>query len=305
MSTQEERFAQIAAAIREKDGTTAPIRALDFAERIRAIQTGGGDCGFAVPLVVTVDAGAVVTATHGETTVTGTSGPDGTATLILTASGVWGVTAALGDKEKSVEIEVLDGYDTKISLSSRLPEGYTEVEYIQSSGTQYINSGYKPNNKTQTKADIQFLAGSTAAAAFGFRYSGTVRNYSIILNNGVIRSDFNTYITQTWNDVDPFNRILIDKNGRTTTIDGISKSYEETSFQCDGHLYLFAVNQNGRKMFTTYANLFSCQIYDNGNFVRNYVPCINPSGAAGMFDLVEEKFYPNAGTGDFTPGPAV
>lgn len=45
MSTQEERFAQIAAAIREKDGTTAPIKALDFAERIRAISTQGGSGG--------------------------------------------------------------------------------------------------------------------------------------------------------------------------------------------------------------------------------------------------------------------
>jgi len=42
LSTQEERFAQIAAAIREKDGSTGPIKALDFAARIRAIQAGGG-----------------------------------------------------------------------------------------------------------------------------------------------------------------------------------------------------------------------------------------------------------------------
>lgn len=45
MSTQEERFAQIAAAIREKDGTTAPIKALDFAARILAIPTTGGGGG--------------------------------------------------------------------------------------------------------------------------------------------------------------------------------------------------------------------------------------------------------------------
>lgn len=45
MSTQEERFAQIAAAIREKDGSTSPIRALDFAARIRALQAGGQPSG--------------------------------------------------------------------------------------------------------------------------------------------------------------------------------------------------------------------------------------------------------------------
>lgn len=42
MSTQEQKLAAIADAIREKDGTTEPIPANDFPERIRAIQGGGG-----------------------------------------------------------------------------------------------------------------------------------------------------------------------------------------------------------------------------------------------------------------------
>lgn len=42
MSTQETRLAAIADAIRAKDGTAAPICANDFAERIRALQAGGG-----------------------------------------------------------------------------------------------------------------------------------------------------------------------------------------------------------------------------------------------------------------------
>lgn len=41
MSTQEVKLQAIADAIREKDGTTAPIPARDFPERIRAIETGG------------------------------------------------------------------------------------------------------------------------------------------------------------------------------------------------------------------------------------------------------------------------
>lgn len=74
MSVQEERFADIAAAIREKDGTVDPIRALGFAARIRAIGAGGGGgSAFAVPLVVTVDAGAVITATNGGHSVTATA----------------------------------------------------------------------------------------------------------------------------------------------------------------------------------------------------------------------------------------
>ena len=46
MSIQENRFADIANAIREKDGTTAPIKALDFAARIRSLSAGGGGGGY-------------------------------------------------------------------------------------------------------------------------------------------------------------------------------------------------------------------------------------------------------------------
>lgn len=42
MSYQEDRFLEIASAIRAKDGTTAPIKATDFAGRIEAIPSGGG-----------------------------------------------------------------------------------------------------------------------------------------------------------------------------------------------------------------------------------------------------------------------
>lgn len=42
MSYQEDRFAEIANAIREKDGTTEPILATDFATRILEIPSGGG-----------------------------------------------------------------------------------------------------------------------------------------------------------------------------------------------------------------------------------------------------------------------
>lgn len=44
MSYQETKLQAIADAIREKDGTTAPIPANDFPARIRAIPTGGGSC---------------------------------------------------------------------------------------------------------------------------------------------------------------------------------------------------------------------------------------------------------------------
>jgi len=55
------------------------------------------------------------------------------------------------------------------------------------------------------------------------------------------------------------------------------------------------------------ANMYSCQIYKGKDLplVRDFVPCINPSGEIGLYDLVSNQFYKNKGTGVLTPGPAV
>ena len=43
------------------------------------------------------------------------------------------------------------GFDASVEPvlkgDSRLPSGYTELEYIESSGTQYVDTGVVPNNK--------------------------------------------------------------------------------------------------------------------------------------------------------------
>ena len=51
--------------------------------------------------------------------------------------------------------------------------------------------------------------------------------------------------------------------------------------------------------------LYSAQFYYNGDIKLDFVPCINPSGTVGLYDLVNGEFYGNAGTGTFTAGPAV
>lgn len=53
------------------------------------------------------------------------------------------------------------------------------------------------------------------------------------------------------------------------------------------------------------AKLYSCQIEKGGTLVRDFVPCTNPSGEAGLYDLVGNQFYANTRTGTLTAGPAV
>lgn len=76
-----------------------------------------GGSGFAVPLTVTVDTGATVTAVNGDTTLTATS-VNGQANFVLTSGGTWSLTATLEDRTASTSVEVQSAYSATIALPS-------------------------------------------------------------------------------------------------------------------------------------------------------------------------------------------
>ncbi len=185
-----------------------------------------------------------------------------------------------------------------------LPEGYVELSYIESTGTQYIDTGFKPNNNTRVVVDAQYTnASNSNPALFGARTAATSKNYAI-LYTGSIRSDYNNVYTQTWN-IPPTDRYVYDKNKETTTINGDKKSYTNSAFQCDYNLFLFALNQGGKAQWYSNVKLYSCKIYDNGVLIRDFVPCRNNANTVGLYDSVGKKFYGNSGTGSFVEGETV
>lgn len=187
----------------------------------------------------------------------------------------------------------------------KFPNGYKQLEYIQSSGTHYIDTGFKPNNNTRVVMDSEFLekpSGNTAL--FGARTSANNKNYALLFISSYFRSDYNTSYTQTWS-ISAKNRRIYDKNKQTTRIDGDNQSYSNANFQTDYNLALFAINAAGTVQRLASMRLFSCKVYDNDTLIRDFIPCKNDAGAIGLYDLVNSKFYTNAGTGVFIAGPEV
>ena len=185
-----------------------------------------------------------------------------------------------------------------------LPSGYKRLEYIQSSRKQkqYINTGFKPNNNTRVVMDAELESGTGNIGLFGARVSANSKNYALAWIGSYFRSDYNTVYTQTWK-VSQTTRRIYDKNKETSTIDGVSQSYINKTFQVPVNLVLLANNQNGSIKWFASAKLYSCQIYDNGTLIRDYIPCQTTAGEIGLWDDVNSVFYGNAGTGTFTAGP--
>ena len=188
-----------------------------------------------------------------------------------------------------------------------LPEGYTQLEYIESTGTQYIDTEFKPNQNTRVVADVLFKTVSGSSnSLFSARAAGQDREFSFNTLGDYYRTVYGTSLTNYDTSVSFTDRFIVDKNKNVLTLNGantVTETYQE--FSCPVTLYLFAQNNNGTVQFYSIARLYSCQIYDNGTLVRDFVPCKNSSGVAGLYDMVEGKFYGNAGTGSFIAGSVV
>lgn len=186
-----------------------------------------------------------------------------------------------------------------------LPSGYKRLEYIQSSGTQYVDTGFQPNQDTRVFCDAVFVASSTAYWLFGARNGTQDRTFGFLTYSNQYRSDYNTSPNEYLTGVQS-GRFTVDKDGNVTKINGeTAKTATAGTFQCTHNLYLLANNNNGTVGGQCSATLYACQIYDNGTIVRDYIPCQTTAGEVGLWDDVNSVFYGNAGTGTFTAGPVI
>lgn len=190
--------------------------------------------------------------------------------------------------------------------NSALPEGYTQVEYIQSSGTQYIDTGFKPNQDTRVVMDCNVMGGSPPVI-FGAMNSWVSNAffYGTVTNMSSLSICYGS--TSYSPTVSGAGRHIIDMNKNVLSLDSVVVlTCNETTFQSSYNMCLFEYN-NGGTVSTkgTILSIYSCQIYDNGTLIRDYIPCINASRSAGLYDLVNSAFYANAGSGTFTVGAEI
>lgn len=192
---------------------------------------------------------------------------------------------------------------------SLLPDGYTEIEYIQSSGTQYIDTGFRPNQDTRVILDYQLtLLSATWQGIISARdgSNGSYgNNFSLwAASTNQYRTDFGADGGPTFGTLDT-ERHLADKNKALISIDGVTAQNVEATFSCNYNLHIATGFSGGVSEYPANMKLYFCKIYDSEILIRDYVPCKNESGAAGLYDIVNDVFYSNAGTGTFTAGPEV
>lgn len=197
-------------------------------------------------------------------------------------------------------------------VKSRLPDGYTEVEYIQSSGTQYINTGVKPSASINVVIDFEPTSNGTSTDRIilsSFYTSGSTKySFTAAWNSsgvGVLVGTYSTLAYNTVNSDKTARRMVLkmDRYNKTASVDGSALAISGSLVTAMPNMYLFSSTSSSTGRLP--AKLYSCQIYSSGKLTKDFVPCTNQSGSAGLYDIVGDTFYANAGSGSFTAGPTV
>lgn len=190
--------------------------------------------------------------------------------------------------------------------TSKLPEGYTELEFIQSTGEQFVDTkvSYNSSKEFVVEAECTCSAGQYmgwdgggqfGASSSGCWYLGTSASTSPIL-----ASEF-TKLKLTIESGESTDTVLdIDQNGNTASVTRAHASISNYA-TIDYPLFARSASSGGIAAYVSMSTK-RFKISVDGILLRDYVPCLTPSNEVGLYDIVNGVFYGNAGSGEFLAG---
>ena len=193
------------------------------------------------------------------------------------------------------------GYTFKGWTVRGLPAGYTRLQYIESTGTQWIDTGIKLASTDVIFTEFKNTTSSSYGGLYGVYKSG--QSSAFYANQ--------TYYAYDGNNTKIDTTISVDANWHKLTHD-----FVQGIFQLDNTIKNFTpftfTNTVNNHLFERYSSSYgynftgAVKIYRisrNGNLVRDLIPAKrNSDNVVGMYDTVSKTFFTNAGTGTFT-GP--
>ena len=188
-------------------------------------------------------------------------------------------------------------------------EEYQRVEYIEATGTQYIDSGYKPTSEA-LKYDLEYaITSSTCNFSIMGNNDDTDKYFGIqFWGNKFYIGTSRGLLYKSWTQNQKYHKIVEANNGTlTVTTDGVgeSTSYVSSLYK-NSSIGLFACKGDTKVESYGHARIYYAKIYDNNILVRDFVPVVRSrDGVAGLYDMVGHKFYANAGSGSFKTGGVI
>ncbi len=193
------------------------------------------------------------------------------------------------------------------AATNSLPAGYRLLEYVESTGEQYVKTGINSVPATLSFVYVfeNLATDTTWRGLVGARNGSTAygaQAYNVFARKGSVRLD----VTGRSVTVSTSGKNTLSYTPGTTTFNGVEYTNNSKS-DLNAYLLLFSFGRN-QNNDGGYANpspqrLFSCSISTNGVPVRDYVPVADANGVAGLWDRDSGQMFYSATSTHLVAGP--
>lgn len=206
------------------------------------------------------------------------------------------------------------------SIQQILPDGYTQLEYIETDGNAYINTGFSCTKNSGLKIKYRYTASGSAAIS-GVYTSGTADQRTdalFVSSNSGMTSGTNENVFSTTNGYisSLVSNVALNLN---TDYETLCNYYNSGDIYCNNTLmrnagsktpnpssiYLFArYNASADNIAVSHSRIYYAIFTEGTNISKHFIPAKrNSDNVLGMYDIINNEFKTNVSTGSFTAGP--
>lgn len=227
---------------------------------------------------------------------------------------------AVSSAKKTGKVRALRAADPVYPLSESpyadmemLPDGYERLEYIEGTGTQWIDTGFTPDQDTRVRARFVVTDARDANEGAGFIPYGCGigfgnNAYEVYSATGKYEINYGNSV-MFGQAVEVGDDVSIDQNKGTASIsvNGGTATVLDAGAQTFEPPYAMAIMAIRRSsVIIGRGRAYYAEVYDDGQKVLDLAPCKRDSdGEVGLYDTVRGVFFGNAGSGDFVAGSAI
>ena len=176
-----------------------------------------------------------------------------------------------------------------------------EIEYLESTGTQWINTGINCNSNYILEVEAQGAQGTEGVMGARVSSASNMHTFVFPSDKAPARYSYGRRDIFVSVNLTSFNYYRAEKEKCYVNGD-LAGTLPAASFTLNFPYYLFALDTNGSVSNLGAKKIKMCRIWDGASLLLDLIP-VRKGQVGYMYDKVSRQLFGNAGTGSFTLGP--
>lgn len=178
---------------------------------------------------------------------------------------------------------------------------YTKIKYIESTGTQYIDTKYICGNDVRIETEFEYLQIDSAFRCIYGKQTKTAAEDAITVSQAVnytVQAYWRTNLTPFTLEKDRRYKMLQSQNA--LVLDGVDYGGWSSSItKSQLTMYLMARNNNGSAGNFFKGRIYGFKIYESNILAMDLIPVLDSSKVPCFYDKISNELLYNKGTGEF------